>query len=213
MKKYLAYLFDMDGTLVDSERLKGQALVETCSLFGGSIKVDNYKAVMGESWENVASYFHTKAQIDPDLHQFNAEFKKIYQELLFQKLATNPHAAELLTGLKSKGKKIGVVSSAFSWMVEQILSQLAITHFFDIIISKENVTKHKPDPACYLLALDQLALPASEVLVIEDSNSGLLAAQRAKCDSIAFKHEFNVNHDFSLATRVISDFEELLETL
>ena len=84
-----AVLFDMDGTLVDSERLKGQALVESCSLFGGSVKVDNYKAVMGESWENVARYFFNKAQIDPDLHQFNTEFKKIYLELIFQKLLLN----------------------------------------------------------------------------------------------------------------------------
>ncbi len=45
MKDYSAYLFDMDGTLVDSEKLKGMALVKTCSLFGGTAELDDYKAV------------------------------------------------------------------------------------------------------------------------------------------------------------------------
>ena len=71
MKDYSAYLFDMDGTLVDSEKLKGQALVKTCSLFGGAAEVDYYKEVMGESWEHVAGYFFKRAKIEPEMGQFN----------------------------------------------------------------------------------------------------------------------------------------------
>jgi HAD superfamily hydrolase (TIGR01509 family) len=208
MKNYSAYLFDMDGTLVDSEKLKGKALVKTCNLFGGTIDVDTYKAVMGKSWEEVASHFFEKAQINPAMEEFNSEFKPIYQEILFHELSTNPNAVELLSQLKNRGKKIGVVSSAFAWMVNQVLSQLNLTHFFDLVITQENVTKHKPDPEAYLLALEKLSLPASEVLIFEDSESGLTAAQKANCDSVAFRHEFNMNHDFSTATKVISDFNE-----
>jgi HAD superfamily hydrolase (TIGR01509 family) len=90
---------------------------------------------------------------------------------------------------------------------------LHLTGFFDIVVAKEHVTRHKPDPECYLLALERLSLPASEVLVLEDSNSGLLAAHHAHCDSVAFRHEFNQSHDFGLAIREISDFRELLETV
>ena len=59
-KEYKAYLFDMDGTLVDSERLKGMALSETCIFFGGHAGVNVYKAVMGESWEKVRNHFLKK---------------------------------------------------------------------------------------------------------------------------------------------------------
>lgn len=208
MKDYSAYLFDMDGTLVDSEKLKGLALVKTCSLFGGTAELDDYKAVMGKSWEHVVEYFFEISQIEPEMKQFNAEFKPIYQELLFQKLATNSNAVKLLSDLKNKGKKIGVVSSAFGWMVSQILSQLELTHFFDIVICKEQVTRHKPDPEAYLLALEMLSFQGTDVLVFEDSNSGLIAAQKANCDSVAFRHDFNINHDFSLAIQEISDFNE-----
>jgi len=61
------------------------------------------------------------------------------------------------------------------------------------------------------LALEKLALPGSNVLIFEDSVSGLIAAEKAGCDSVAFKYEFNTNHDFSLVLMVITDFNTFLE--
>jgi len=57
MKTYLAYLFDMDGTIVNSEKFKGMALSETCKLFGGQAAYENYRDVMGENWSIVINYF------------------------------------------------------------------------------------------------------------------------------------------------------------
>lgn len=210
MKDYSAYLFDLDGTLVDSEKLKGKALAETCSLFGAMVDIAVYKEVMGESWIHVTNHFFKIAQIEPDIDIFNAEFKEIYQELLRKKLTPNLNVVELLAKLTAKGKRIGVVSSASNWMVDQVLSQLKLGEFFEIVITNEHVTKHKPDPEAYLLALEKLFLPGSEVLVFEDSSSGLVAANRANCDTVAFQHEFNINHDLSLAGQIIYDFNEIL---
>ena len=209
MKNYSAYLFDLDGTLVDSEKLKGKALAETCSLFGAKVDAAIYKTVMGESWAHVTAYVFKKANIAPDFDTFNDAFKKIYRELLRTELKPNPNIETLLTKLKNKGKKLGLVSSASGWMVDQVLSQLKLSEFFDIIITKEDVTKYKPDPEAYLLALEKLSLASSQVLIFEDSKSGLIAAKNANCDSVAFRHEFNVNTDFSLALMVISDFDEV----
>lgn len=199
----------MDGTLVDSEKLKGKALAETCILLGGQVKIDVYKAVMGQSWEFVANHFFKKAKINPKMEVFNLEFKKIYQELLFKELIPNLNSVALLTRLKVKGKKMGVVSSATKWMADQILLQLNLTDFFDFVITKEDVANHKPHPEAYLLALEKLSLPSSEVIIFEDSEAGLIAASKSNCDSIAFKHAFNANHDLSLALRAISDFNEI----
>ena len=210
VKNYSAYLFDMDGTLVDSEKLKGKALAETCILLGGKVEIDVYKAVMGQSWEYVASHFFEKAGIEPKIEEFNLKFKSIYQELLFKELIPNLNSVALLTKLKAKGKRMGLVSSATKWMVDQILLQLNLTEYFEFVISKEHVTNHKPHPEAYLLALEKLSLPSSEVLIFEDSEAGLIAASKANCDSIAFQHEFNANHDLSLAIETISDFNEIL---
>ena len=208
MKNYSAYLFDLDGTLVDSEKLKGRALVETCILLGGNVDVSIYKTVMGESWEYVAAHFFRAAKIAPSMEEFNKEFKKRYQELLFKELTPNPNIKEFLIKLQDAGKRMGVVSSASSWMVDQILTQLALSHFFELIITKEHVSNHKPDPEAFLLALEGLCLPSSEVLIFEDSEPGLIAASKANCDVVAFRHEFNRNHDLSLAIQIISDFND-----
>lgn len=210
LKEYSAYFFDLDGTLVDSEKLKGKALAETCSLFGAKVDAAIYKTVMGESWEHVTAYFFKKANIAPDFDTFSDRFKKIYQELIRKELKPNPNIEKLLTTLKDKKKILGLVSSASGWMVDQVLSQLNLSEFFDIVITKEDVTKYKPDPEAYLLALERLSLSGSQVLIFEDSKSGLIAAKKASCDSVAFRHEFNVNNDFSLALMVISDFDEVL---
>lgn len=209
-KKYLAYLFDLDGTLVDSEKLKAKALVETFSTFGAKLDASVYKFVMGESWAHVTNHFFKIAKIKPDFEIFNTKFREIYRKLLHEELTPNPNVVELLQILKINEKKIGLVSSSSSWMVDQVLSQLNLSDYFDVVVTNEHVTHYKPDPEAYLLALKKLSLSASEVLVFEDSKSGLLAASSAKCDSIAFRHEFNRNNDFSLAIRIISDYKELI---
>ncbi len=209
-KEYAAYLFDMDGTLVNSEMLKGEALSKACSIFGGIANVDSYKAVMGESWEKVTAHFFSVAQIKPDAERFDREFRQIYQELLVRELKLNSNAFYLLTILKKQGKKLGLVSSASGWMVELILELTQLKGIFDIVLTKEQVTKHKPNPEAYLIALEKLGFPASNVLVFEDSFAGVTAAHKADCDVVAFLHEFNVSHDFSLALGIISDYDELV---
>jgi len=199
----------MDGTLVDTEPLKAKALSKTCGIFGNKVNPDIYKVVMGESWSNVSSYFFKTAQIEPNVDEFNAKFRKIYQELLRNQLSLNSNAKELLVRLRELGKKVGLVSSAFKWMVNQVLTQVKLVDFFDVLITQEDVIEHKPNPEAYLLALKRLSVCSSEVLIFEDSNAGLTAANKANCDAVAFKHEFNTNNDLSLAIKVISDFNEI----
>lgn len=198
----------MDGTLVNSEKLKGLALSKTCRLWGGRADVDAYKTVMGENWEKVRNHFFEEAHIKPNTESFDREFKRICQELLADKLEPNPNVVQLLSELKNQGKKLGLISSAFNWMVEQVLMQVNLIGFFDIVISKEQVTQHKPHPEAYRIALEKLGLQGPEVLVFEDSFAGVTAAHKANCDVVAFRHEFNIKHDFSQSIQEISDYNE-----
>ena len=199
----------MDGTLVNSEKLKGFALTKTCNNFGGEVDSNIYKEVMGNSWKFVTNYFFEQAQINPDIEKFNHEFKIIYEKLLNGELTLNPNVKELLGAISAMGKKIGLVTSGNTWMVENILTQFNLLDYFDVIISGEDVTQHKPHPQAYLLALDKLSLSGNNVLVFEDSNAGLTSAKKATCDVVAFRHEFNSKNDLSLAMQVISDFNEI----
>jgi HAD superfamily hydrolase (TIGR01509 family) len=213
IKKYSAFLFDMDGTLVDSERLKGQALSDTCKLFGGIADVNVYKDVMGETWINVANHFFTKANISPNIDDFNAKFRIRYQQLLSEQLQPNRNVVPLLMKIKESGIKCGLVSSASQWMVNHAVDQLNLSEYFDIIICKEHVTHHKPHPEAYLKAISELNLNPEDVLIFEDSNAGLIAAENANCDAIAFRHSFNINNDFKTALKIITDFKVISDEL
>lgn len=62
-----------------------------------------------------------------------------------------------------------------------------------------------------MLALEKLSLSSSVVFIFEDSNAGLVAANKANCDVIAFQHEYNANHDLSLAMETNSDFNKIVD--
>ncbi|SDH90335.1 haloacid dehalogenase superfamily, subfamily IA, variant 3 with third motif having DD or ED [Vibrio xiamenensis] len=207
MLQYQAYLFDMDGTLVQSEPLKGQALAMACHDFGAKVSADIYKAVMGESWSVVTGHFFKQGGIAPQLDEFNLKFRAHYQTLLANELKVTQGAIELLQHLKAEQRAVAVVSSAATWMVDEILNRLGIAELFDVVITQEHVSRHKPDPQAYDLALSQLALKPSEVLVFEDSNAGVEAGVRAGCDVVAIRHDFNGQNDLSKALAVIEVFD------
>ncbi|MEZ9622313.1 HAD family hydrolase [Vibrio sp. 10N.222.55.A3] len=203
---YDAFIFDMDGTLVNSEPLKGQALALTCKDYGSIVDHRIYQNVMGMKWENVVQYFFKVGEIEPERQEFNDKFKEHYQLLLSQRLSINKGVVGLLQQLKSSGKRCAVVTSAQQWMANQILEACKLEHLFDLVIAKEHVSMHKPDPEAYLLALSRLNVTASKTIIFEDSAPGLQAGLASGCEVIAFQHSFNINNDFSGALKIIDDF-------
>ncbi|HSD37553.1 MAG TPA: HAD family phosphatase [Rhodocyclaceae bacterium] len=206
-----AYLLDLDGTLVASEPLKGRALADTCRKYGGEITAAAYIEVMGEDWPTVTRHFFSCAGIQPCPDAFNADFRERYLALLDEGVELTEGVASFISHARARGIRLALVSSAAPWMVERILARLDLVEAFDLVITQEHVTRHKPDPEAYLLALRKLGLAAQDVLVFEDSAAGLRAAAGAGCTSIVVRHAFNVRHDLSLARREISSFLQLLD--
>ncbi len=213
LKRYKAFLFDMDGTLVDSEPLKGEALAQTCADFGGAVTSDAYKRIMGESIESVAKHFFKVAHIDPDIRLFLERFKETYLRILSGNATLIDGVDDFIVKLSQYTVKIGLVSSAYRWMVMNVLSQIGLENKFDIIITQEDVQRHKPDPQAYSLAVVKLDVKAGETLVFEDSTAGITAAKRAGCDIVAVIHEFNQEHDFSDSLLQINNYHTLLKRL
>ncbi|MBD0785589.1 HAD family phosphatase [Vibrio sp. Y2-5] len=209
LKDYDVYLFDMDGTLVNSEPLKGKALALACLDYGVQVDHNIYKDVMGESWQVVTGHFFVHANISPDLTEFNRLFRAHYEKMLNDELELNTGAKAYIEQLKQSGKKCGVVSSAATWMVESILTSLQLENAFDLVITQEHVTKHKPDPEAYNLALAHFSVSPEQTIVFEDSTAGVRAGKSSGCDVIAFQHDFNGKNDLSDAIKVISTYEEM----
>jgi beta-phosphoglucomutase-like phosphatase (HAD superfamily) len=78
---------------------------------------------------------------------------------------------------------------------------------FDLVLSADDVPAPKPDPAVYLLALEELGLSADEAVAVEDNVDGVAAASAAGISCIAFPNENTADHDFSNADRIVDELE------
>lgn len=209
--KTAAFLFDLDGTLADSEPLKGKALALTMKYFGGDVPSGAYKEVMGKSWEEVTGYFFVRSGVTVALDVFDPVFRKYYEGLLDSTLTEKEGLRSFLEFSRSMQMKMALVTSASGWMTEKILKKLSLSHFFDVVVTREDVSLHKPSPDAYLLALEKLEVLPSDTVIFEDSESGVLAAQAAGCRFVFVRHEFNLQHSCEGAYRVIDSFKELAE--
>ncbi|CCE00943.1 HAD family phosphatase [Bradyrhizobium sp. STM 3809] len=206
-----AYLLDLDGTVAASEPLKARAISLACATYGVDADHRVYAEIMGQDWTSVTRHFFDAYRFDPPTDDFNARFRRFYVELIEAEIAETLGATQFVREARKKGMNVAVVSSAAGWMVQIVLAKLGLGTAFDLIVTQDDVTSHKPDPEAYLLALARLGIGAQDALVFEDSYAGLQAASAAGCRCIAVRHSFNETHDFSSAIRVIRSFSELLD--
>lgn len=104
-------------------------------------------------------------------------------ELLRHAPRVYPGVAELVRVLHRRAK-LAVVSGTWRENIEAVLQASGLADAFDLIVAKEDVTRRKPDPEAYLLALKKLRLSPKSVLVLEESPSGLASARAAGIDRI-----------------------------
>jgi len=199
-------IFDLDGVLVDSESLKAEAHAAAVASFGGHVDPLFYGTVMGGSHEFVRSVYFRKVGIDPGPEEYSRRYREEYERLLDGGLRPFPGVLEMLGHLRSRGLKLAVVTSSTRWMVDRVFSMVELAPYFDAVITADDVTRHKPDPAPYLVALEKLGLDAASALVVEDSVTGLTAAARAGIRAIAYRHALNATHDLSAAAGILDSF-------
>ena len=207
MNNGFGIFFDLDGTLVDNEHLKAIAFSKAINQLGDKSHPSTYKEVMGMSGHAIRTHFMIKANIQVDLDEYFKLFRSIYQGLLKTDLVIKPGVFQFLIELKAHHFMMAVVSSAYSSSVNYIINQLNLSSYFNFILSGDDFKNKKPDPECYFLALDKISLNKKQVIVFEDTESGLRAADSAGLKSIGIRHSYNQNHDFSSAVSIYESFE------
>jgi HAD superfamily hydrolase (TIGR01509 family) len=206
LKTPKAVLFDMDGVLVQTEPLKAQAHASTVAHFGGKVEPAFYATVMGQSMEAAEWAFCQTGQVEEAFSRYRPRYETIYHTLLQTQLAVTPGVIPLLQQLQGRGYRLAVVTSDHAATMQDVLARTSLIHFFEVRVARDDVTRTKPAPDGYLLALERLALPTSAALVIEDSEAGVQAATSAGLPTIALRHSFNAQHDFGRAFKVIDSF-------
>jgi HAD superfamily hydrolase (TIGR01509 family) len=135
-----------------------------------------------------------------------------YHNLLSQNNAILPNVYNVIKNLAQE-YQLCIITSSLRKHFEVIHKQTDLLPFFNIIICNEDVKKTKPDPEPYLKALEKSGYAPEEAVVIEDSQRGLISAQRAGIQSVAIPGHLNKNGDFTEATYKIDNILELPELL
>ena len=170
-----AALFDMDGTLVDTEEQTDQAIADELAergVAGVKLPPDETR---GRTWDDVAASLRRRHPIGaaPDL----AAALLSRWSILTAGAAALPGAVEQLT-LASRHLKVAVVSSSPRSAVDTILARLGVQHLVppSLRIGGDEVRAPKPDPTCFVLAAERMGVAPGQCVVFEDSSAGLRAA-------------------------------------
>ncbi len=208
-----AFIFDMDGVLIDSENLYKIIEKELFDEVGAQIDHEEHIAYQGcsnpDMWGLIKQKHKLSHSLD-DLVGMTVE-KVIWYFNSLPAIEPMPGVTDLLQLLKSKGLKLALASSSTIEVIRIILSKTGLEHFFNVIADSTEAGAGKPDPAIFLLAQKKLGLPKENCVIIEDSTNGIKAAVAAGIRCIAFNGPGSEHQDQSAADWRVSGFSEIME--
>jgi beta-phosphoglucomutase len=181
-----AVLWDLDGTIVDSEQYHWQAWRDTMSAEGVELTFAQFRATFG--WRNDAMLRQWLGE-----HADAARMERIgnTKEEAYRRLVRDggleplEGAADWVRRLHAEGWAQAIASSAPRLNIEVVMEAIGLAGFFEASASAEDVERGKPDPQVFLLAASRLGVPAARSIVVEDAAAGIEAARRAGMRSIA----------------------------
>jgi len=204
-----AWIFDMDGVLVDTNPFHMRAWTAYAQELGHVISEEwMARNVFGRINREALTALlgHVPTDEEVKIHTLNKETMFIREYSKHIQLV--PGLEQLLPQAKAMGIPMAVATSAPRMNVEFIFDRLGLAKYFPIVVDDELVTKGKPDPEIYLLTAEKLGIQPSECLVFEDSFSGVAAGLAAGIKVIAVSTTHS-SEEFEGVEGVIEDFEGL----
>jgi beta-phosphoglucomutase len=185
--------FDLDGVLIDSEKLKAQAhAYATWSVTGIERDPRDYDTVMGRSQSYVTRYFlNDITAANSTMNRYDHIFSHEYRRLLDTSLHEMPGASAILQALVESKIGIGVVTSSPRNLAERCLSALDLKRYINFMVCSEDVMHHKPSPEPYRLAVTKSGSKASCSIAIDDTDSGIRSARQAGLIAIGLRSGHN----------------------
>ena len=210
-----AVLWDLDGTLVDSEAFHWQSWQFALEADGVHVTFDQFKASFGQRNDRILRVWlgadAAKERIARIAEAKEAEYRRLAET---HGLTPLPGAADWLERLQRNGWRQAIASSAPRLNVDVMLRALHLTQYFTAIVSSEDVAHGKPDPEVFLTAAARLDVAPSNAVVVEDAAAGIEAARRAGMRSVGVSLTAPLPADVtvtSLADLRPDTFDRLLE--
>ena len=189
-----AVLFDMDGTLVDSEKLWEVALQVLYSRLGGELTPAVREATVGGSAESLMQIIYTDLGLDPDADEMAAHSDWLHEntaDLFDGGLPWCDGARELLDTLADSAVPMALVTKTRRALTERALDSIG-RHYFAASVCGDEVVRAKPAPDPYQRAAALLGFDPAQCLAVEDSVTGAASAENAGCPVLVVPNDVEV---------------------
>lgn len=175
-------LFDMDGLILDTEKLYTRFWQEAANTLGYSMTREQALGLRSLSGELGAAKLQSYFDRPIDYEQVRLKRVELMNAFIEKEgVEAKAGVQELMTYLKEKGISTAIATSSPLDRAQKYLESVGLKDAFDKLISGYMVQKGKPEPDIYLLAAAELGLEPQECLALEDSPAGILSASRAGC--------------------------------
>lgn len=178
-------IFDMDGLILDTESISNKLLIDIFSKYDINLNEEIISKTIGLEKKKAMKVFEEYLGDNIPIKDIINLHKKVVNDYLEKNgVPVKLGLIELLNYLDEEKIKKVVATSSYRKVAENVLIRANVYNRFDDIICGDEIKESKPSPDIFLKALEKLNLPADEVIVLEDSRMGILAAHRAKIKSI-----------------------------
>ena len=203
--------FDLDGTLIDTEKLYFRFWKEASKFYGNELSDEEALNFRSRDPKSAAEYLKEIGKADLDYSK--TKEKRI--ELMNEYFLTHPieikeGAIELLSKYKKEDKRIYIVTANKVEKAEKIIRSLNFMNLIDGIISAKDVQRGKPYPDVYLKACEVVGASPKDVVVFEDSPNGLLSSYRAGCFTLMVEDLTPCTEDMNYVDASVNSLRELM---
>ena len=197
-----AVAFDLDGLMFNTEHVFALAAEQMLSGRGLEMPPNLLRRMMGRRPPEAMRQMRELCGLTESIEDLHAESHRVFFELLDKHLEPMPGLFELLRHLETRRVPKGVATSSPRDYQVDLMGRFDLLPRFAFALTAEDVQKGKPHPEIYLTAAARHGVPASELLVFEDSEAGTNAAAAAGAFVISVPHEHSRSHNFENASRV-----------
>ncbi|RTE03971.1 HAD family hydrolase [Paenibacillus whitsoniae] len=205
-----AFIFDMDGVIIDSEPLHfevDQWVMEQIGVRITHSELEEYVGMTNPAmWSRLIVKHSLRASVE--------DMIKLQMETKLAKLRASDDQPiegipELLAFLKANQITIGLASSSPRGFIEAVLDKFSLTSYFSVILSGEEVPQGKPAPDIYLQTAETLGVEAAECMVLEDSRNGVLAAKTAGMSCVGYRNPNSGDQDLTRADFMVDRISDI----
>ena len=176
-----AVIFDMDGLMIDTEVVNYQFFSRFFQTIGVHLSLDDYcLCFTGKSIDGALNSMREHYHLDFQNEDFKKYFQNFHEKWENQVVPLKPGLEELLQDLKTQDMKLAIATSSDRQRVQRLFQPYSVLKYFDVVVCGTDVKAGKPAPDIFLKACEELSIHPNEALVLEDSETGIEAAYRAK---------------------------------